>query len=59
MRTEDDNIIIYTTRYVKCLSQDSSVSMMITLRAGWLSVSTPGSGELQNIQAIAGTHPES
>ena len=36
MRTEDDNIIIYSIRYVKCLSQDSSVSIMITLRAGWM-----------------------
>jgi hypothetical protein len=59
MRTENDNIIIYTTRHVKCLSRDSSVSIMITLRAGRLSVSIPGSGQLQNIQAFAGTHPES
>jgi hypothetical protein len=51
MRTENDNIKMYTTRYVKCLSQDSSVSIMITLRAGWLSVSIAGSGQLQNIQA--------
>ena len=51
MRTENDNIKIYTTRYVKCLSQDSSVSIMITLRAGWLNVSIAGSGQLRNIQA--------